>query len=108
MRHTKQIKNDTQQKRLLSLLQERGDRGVYVYEIQTPRPQGLGIAQYNTRISELREKGHDIVNVVPGHFVLGETVSKPQQQPLKPTTEAPKWESFTNEDGFPIFMEDSA
>lgn len=85
---TGQIKNDTQQKRLLELLKQRGKAGVYVYEIQTPRPEGLGIAQYNARISELRELGHDIVNVVPGHFVLDESynssISQPSQVNTKP------------------------
>ena len=35
-----------------------------VYEIV----RDLGIMQYNARIKELREKGHRIVNVRPGHF----------------------------------------
>ena len=63
-------KRPTQEQRILSLLKERGDRGAYIYEFITPRPQGLGIAQYNARIYGLREKGHNIVNKKPGHFVL--------------------------------------
>jgi hypothetical protein len=38
----------------------------------TPRPKGLGIAQYNARIWKLRKIGHDIRNIKPGHFVLVE------------------------------------
>jgi len=60
----------SQKERILTLLQERGDEGVMVYEIMAPRPNGLGIAQYNARIKELRELGHKIINVTPGHFVL--------------------------------------
>jgi hypothetical protein len=41
-----------------------------VYEIMTPRPNGLGIAQYTARIHELRGKGYKIENVEPGRFVL--------------------------------------
>jgi len=63
---------DTQKGRLLNLLRERGSLGVYVYEIMTPRPNGLGISQYGTRILELRAKKFDIVNKKPGHFVLNE------------------------------------
>lgn len=59
-----------QRERLLELLTERGPAGIYVYEIMQPRPQGLGVAQYNARIKELREQGHHIVNTQPGHFVL--------------------------------------
>lgn len=62
----------TQEQRILELLQERGSRGVYVYELQAPRPQGLGIAQYNARIYGLRDKGYNIQNVEEGHFVLKE------------------------------------
>lgn len=63
----------TQKERILELLQERKDRGAFVYEFMMPRPQGLGIAQYNARIKELREQGYDIENVTPGHFVLRES-----------------------------------
>ena len=62
--------DDTQQGRLLKLLKERGNNGVYVYEIMTPRPNGCGISQYGARILELREQGHNIVNKKPGLFVL--------------------------------------
>ena len=46
-----------------------------------PRNQGgLGIAQYNARIYGLREKGYNIINKKPGHFVLEE--SEPEQLTL--------------------------
>jgi len=60
----------SQRERLLALLKSRGSQGVYVYEINAPRPGGLGIAQYNTRIKELRELKHNIINTEPGHFKL--------------------------------------
>ena len=63
---------ETQKQRLLHLLKERGSQGVKVYEIMAPRPEGLGVAQYNARILELRREGHRIVNKEPGHFVLVE------------------------------------
>jgi len=62
----------TQEERILDLLKARGERGVYVYELMMPRPQGLGIAQYNARIYGLRQKGFDIINKEAGHFVLSE------------------------------------
>jgi len=68
----------TQKSRLLNLLRERGGAGVYVYEIMTPRPVGLGIAQYGARILELRRQGYIIENKEPGHFVLKEDL-KPVQ-----------------------------
>lgn len=69
------IINLPEKKRLLKLLQLRGDAGVKVYELLAPRPQGLGIAQYNRAIKELRDGKLDgvhypIVNIKPGHFVL--------------------------------------
>lgn len=60
----------TQRDRLLAILMERGEQGVFVYELIAPRPQGLGIAQYNARIKELRSRGYVIINKEPGHFVL--------------------------------------
>jgi len=60
----------TQRERLLELLQARGFKGVYVYEMTNSRTGGLGIAQYNTRIHELRKNGWVINNTEPGHFVL--------------------------------------
>ena len=60
----------TQQDRLLAILMERGEKGVYVYELIAPRPKGLGIAQYNARIKELRTMGYNIVCVEKGRFVL--------------------------------------
>lgn len=56
----------TQRQRLLDAFQKKTD--LMVYEIMAPRPMGLGIAQYNARIKELRETGHPIINVMPGHF----------------------------------------
>ena len=64
------IANDTQENRILHLLQVRGDEGAKVYEFMTPRPAGLGIAQYNARIYGLKQKGHNIINKSPGHFIL--------------------------------------
>lgn len=64
------IKKPTQEDRILDLLTERGDRGAYVYEFMAPRPNGLGIAQYNARVYGLRSKGYNIINKTPGHFVL--------------------------------------
>jgi hypothetical protein len=61
----------TQENRNLELLKNRGERGAEVWEFMMPRPAGgLGIAQYNARIYELRRKGYEIVNKKPGHFVL--------------------------------------
>jgi hypothetical protein len=57
----------TQCQRLLDAFEAKGE--LYVYEIIAPRPSGLGIAQYNARIKELREQGHQIINAQPGHFV---------------------------------------
>lgn len=62
--------NKTQEQRILDLLKERGPKGVFVWEFMLPRPQGLGIAQYNARIWGLRKKGHLINNKTPGHFIL--------------------------------------
>jgi hypothetical protein len=66
------LAQDTQKQRLLDLLRERGSQGVKVYEIMAPRPEGLGIAQYNARILELRRNGYRIINKEPGHFVLAQ------------------------------------
>ena len=63
--------NLTQEERILQRLREAGSRGVYAYELTTPRPMGgEGICQYNSRIWGLRQKGYEIVNKTPGHFVL--------------------------------------
>ncbi len=75
------MKDKTQTQRILELLLDRGTAGAFVYEFMMPRPQGLGIAQYNARIKELREEGHNIENVTPGHFVLHPRV------PLTPVKE---------------------
>lgn len=74
----------TQEEQILTLLKERGSKGVYIYELQTPRPNGLGIAQYNARIFGLRNKGHVIDNTIPGHFVLTEeNITVPQSKKIK-------------------------
>jgi len=63
----------TQRERILTLLRERGNAGVRVWEFMIPTNQGgLGVAQYNARIKELRDKGFNIINVRPGLFVLEE------------------------------------
>ena len=72
----------TQEQRILSLLKERGNVGAFVYEFIAPRPQGLGIAQYNARIFSLRKKGYDIRNESPGHFVLHEKIVQEDFGPL--------------------------
>lgn len=68
----------TQRQRLLQAFQERGE--LYVYEIMAPRPNGLGIAQYNARIKELRESGHPIINKEPGHFIY--KVDSAERKPM--------------------------
>ena len=75
------IKNPTQEERILNLLRERGSQGAYVYEFMTPRPNGLGIAQYGARILGLRAKGYIIENVVPGHFILRYDIERPPVEP---------------------------
>lgn len=72
-----------QKERLLNLLQERGERGVKVYELIAPRPQGEGIAQYNARIKELRELGYNVVNKKPGLFVLSGAEKNVEKQPIR-------------------------
>ena len=59
-------KRPTQEQRILDSLREKGEEGLYVYEIMTPRPNGLGIAQYTARIWGLRQKGYVIVNPIRG------------------------------------------
>jgi len=63
-------KRPTQEERILSLLRERGSRGVYAWEI----PTNLHILQYNARIFGLRQKGYVIENKTPGYFVLTEDI----------------------------------
>jgi len=62
----------TQEERILDLLRSSGAQGAYVYDFMMPRPQGLGIAQYNARVYGLRQKGYEIINKTPGHFILRE------------------------------------
>jgi len=73
----------TQRQRLLQTFQEKGE--LFVYEMMAPQPMGLGIAQYNARILELRRLGYSIINDQPGHFVYqknqikeGEVISIPE------------------------------
>lgn len=73
--------NKSQEQRILDLLRERGEQGVMVWEFMLPRPQGLGVAQYNARLFGLRQKGYEIENVKPGHFVL-RSEPEPEQQIL--------------------------
>lgn len=76
----------TQEQRILDLLQERGERGVMVWEFMVPRPQGgLGIAQYSSRIFGLRHKGYNIQSDKQGKFTLVETpqVTFPKQKPME-------------------------
>lgn len=80
------IKNNSQEDRILRLLRERGNRGVMVYELIAPRPEGLGCSQYGARIYGLREKGFNIINETPGHFILDETVEKPVNEEEKTRT----------------------
>lgn len=74
------IKKPTQEQRILDFLRERGPAGAYVYEFMTPRPTGLGIAQYSARIWGLRQKGHVIENKKPGWFVLTYDAQSPTGQ----------------------------
>ncbi len=60
--NTSLIHKQTQTDRILELLRERGNAGIPVWEMIAPRPQGLGVAQYNARVYELRQKGYEIVN----------------------------------------------
>ena len=75
------VKNPTQEQRILELLRERKSEGAYVYEFMTPRPNGLGIAQYNARVYGLRKKGFIIDNPQPGHFVLTYDIDRPPLEP---------------------------
>ena len=59
----------TQAQSILEYLKDHTE-GAYVYELIAPQPHGLGIAQYNARIYELRRKGYDIRSDRAGHFVL--------------------------------------
>jgi len=63
-----------QRQQILDLLVERGSIGVYVYELNSAWPKGLGVSQYGRCIKELRERGYNIINTVPGHFVLKDGV----------------------------------
>lgn len=82
----------TQKQRLLEAF--RSNKDLMVYQIMAPRPQGLGIAQYNARIKELREDGYEIKNIEPGRFRMIDAPNKYENTPtcklenLKQTAEA--------------------
>lgn len=81
------VKNNSQEGRILKLLRERGEAGAMVYELVGPKPDGLGISQYNARIYGLRKKGYVITNVTPGHFILVETEeTRPKHYEFDPVT----------------------
>lgn len=65
----------TQKQRILNLLKQKRTGGVAVYELTTPRPNGLGIAQYNARIYDLRNEGYEIESR-EGKFYL---ISEPKE-----------------------------
>lgn len=62
------LKNPTQEEKILSFLQERGEKGVFAWEIT----DNLKILQYNARIFGLRKKGYNIINKEKCHFILME------------------------------------
>lgn len=73
------IPNNTQEGRILNLLRERGNSGVYAWEITND----LHILQYNARIFGLRAKGYKIVNKEIGHFVLQDDIKKDSWQAVR-------------------------
>jgi hypothetical protein len=83
------VNTQTQKQRLLDFLKKQGEQGALVYQLQAPRPNGLGLAQYNARIFELRAEGHNIVSIEPGHFVLKERNQEVQQQNV-PSSQIPE------------------
>jgi len=97
MRTSGRLQMPTQKEQILKLLQSRGQTGIMVYEIIAPKPNGLGIAQYNARIKDLREEGHNIVNTTPGHFVLksAKTNCSPTPEKTKLSDDAMKtWDQM--------------
>ena len=96
----------SQRQDILDLLTERGQAGAYVYELNSAHPHGLGISQYGRCIKELRERGWDIINTEPGHFVLRTDSQLPtylKSQASKTIVEPQKqeytWETYQNERG---------
>jgi hypothetical protein len=63
-----QLLNLPEKYRMLELFAAKSGASVYVYELTSARPIGLGISQYGRCIKELREAGHPIINVCPGEF----------------------------------------
>ena len=81
------VKNNSQEGRILKLLRDRGEAGAMVYELVGPKPDGLGISQYNARIYGLRKKGYVIINDPIGHFTLQETEeTRPKHYEFDPVT----------------------
>lgn len=66
----------TQKERILKLLRQRKSKGVAVYELVTPRPNGLGVSQYNARIYDLRKEGYKIDNKDNRFFLVSEPRDK--------------------------------
>ena len=74
-------KRPTQEQRILDFLIERGEEGVFAWEltnVDIMRERGGATLQYNARIYGLRKKGYIIKNKQPGHFVLI------RPEPIKP------------------------
>lgn len=67
------LKPDTQHHRILRAMLDNNDK-VEVWKLIAPRPTGLGAAQYNARIKELREMldpmGYEIKNKAGREFYL--------------------------------------
>jgi hypothetical protein len=63
---------NTQKYRIMKHLMVWGK--IEVWKLITPRPQGLGVAQYGTRIKEMREvlkpQGFEIRNVAGKYFEM--------------------------------------
>lgn len=66
-----QLLNLPEKQRMICLFESKQGGSVYVYEMTSARPAGLGISQYGRCIKELREDGYNIVNVQPGEFRIG-------------------------------------
>lgn len=87
----------TQKQKVLRLFKERGGRGVKVFDLISPKPDGLQISQYGRVIKELREEGYNIINKQPGLFVLSgyENVENSPKQTMKLEGEAKMtWEQM--------------
>lgn len=76
------ISKPTQCERILDLLTERGGLGVEVWEMIAPQPRGLGIAQYNARIYQLRRKGWSIISKDDKFFLMNNLQIKEENEKL--------------------------